>query len=86
MVQKLLPKVNLRMDMSVSWVFPTADDYAIRCGGCNEYIFDLRAPLSAIMYVRDCIAKTRAIEFDLIEYEPLSNKVINRVPHLNIYH
>ncbi|KAL6041157.1 Phosphatidylinositol 4,5-bisphosphate 3-kinase catalytic subunit gamma isoform [Balamuthia mandrillaris] len=65
-------------DLSVSWVPLSAEDYVVKLGRCNEYIFDTNVPLSSIQYVRDCITKSQVIEFELVEYEPLKSKAANR--------
>lgn len=57
------------VDMSVSWALPAIEDFMIRCGRLNEYIVDADISLHSIVYVRDAITKSRAIEFDLLPYE-----------------
>eukprot|EP01087_Luapelamoeba_hula_P012509 TRINITY_DN3491_c0_g1_i1.p1 TRINITY_DN3491_c0_g1~~TRINITY_DN3491_c0_g1_i1.p1 ORF type:complete len:1193 (-),score=145.86 TRINITY_DN3491_c0_g1_i1:18-3596(-) len=63
------------LDMSVSWATPNPENYVVRLGRCNEYLFDTRCRLLSLVYVRECITRSKPIEFDLVEYEPLLSKI-----------
>jgi len=60
----LLPR--LKVDMSVSWALPVVDDFIIQCGRLNEFIIDTDICLHSIVYVRNAIAKSEPIEFNVI--------------------
>jgi len=78
--QELLRQLK-PVDLTVSWAPPSDEDFVIKIGSGNEYIFDFDVQLSSILYVRECMIKSKEIEFHFVEHEPLKEKA--RSKHQN---